>query len=353
MPARRNIGTDAVAGQDFLQVICSRKRRNLNMYQIAQMKKEDIPQATIIWHRQFTKYCGSGSFPDFWDGGKETIELYLLKQIEQGNAIIAKKDKTIVGYMAWMCVNFHNERTAFCPTIGHAALEENEKSIYHALYIAASQKWVQDNRFNHLWMTFYDDNELKDMLYDTGFGPYVMDACQKVSKNILQVNCPYRITRAVSNDADALLKLENELNQYFLVSPIFLKREECKRDDIVHFISQNGVFVAWDNDCLIGVMSLKVDQGFHFEKLTTADSGYIGRPGAFVKLEYRGKGVGTSLLKEIFSYCAEAGKPFIHVSYETANPFANRFWPKYFKPVIRSVRRTINKDANDILTNSH
>jgi GNAT superfamily N-acetyltransferase len=316
------------------------------MYQINQMKKEDIPQAMTIWHSQFARYCSNGSFPNFWDGGKETIELYLKRQIEKGNAIIAKIDQTIVGYMAWMCVDFHNEKTAFCPTVGHAALEENEKSIYHALYTASSRRWVQDNRFSHLWMTFYNDNDLKDMLYDIGFGSYVIDACQKVSENMLRTNCPYRVTGAVPDDADALLELENELNNYLLDSPIFLKREECSINNIVQIISQNQVFLAWDNDCLIGVMSLKVDQGYHFEKLTTNDSGYIGRPGAFIRAEYRGKGVGTRLLKEVFNYCTEAGKLFVHVTFETANPYASRFWPKYFKPTLRSLRRTVNKDAN-------
>lgn len=319
------------------------------MYQIIQMTKEDIPQAMTIWHRQFVKYCSNGLFPDFWDGGKETIESYLIQQIERGNAIIATTGEIIVGYMAWMCVDFHNEKTAFCPIVGHAALEENEQSIYQALYTASSQKWVQDSRFNHLWMTFYDDIDLKDMLYDIGFGSYVIDACQTVSKNVLQTNCPYRITKAVSSDADALLKLENESDQYLLDSPIFLKQEEYSRDDIVRIINQNQVFVAWDNDRLIGVMSINIDRGYHFEKLTTTDSGYIGRPGAFVKSEYRGKGVGTKLLKGVFDYCAEAGKPFVHVSFETANPYANRFWPKYFKPTIRSLRRTVNKDINSIL----
>lgn len=323
------------------------------MYQIIQMKKEDIPPAMIIWHRQFVRYCSNDSFPDFWNGGKELIESYIMRQIEKGNAIIAKTGEIIVGYMAWMCFDFHNEKTAFCPIVGHTAFVENEKSIYHALYTASSQKWVQDNRFNHLWMTFYDDIDLKDMLYDIGFGSYVIDACQKVSENMLQTNCPYKITRAVYDDADALLKLANELNQYLLDSPIFLKTKEYSRDDIVQIISQNGVFLAWDDDCLIGVMSLKIDQGYHLEKLTTTDSGYISHIGAFVKSEYRGKGVGTRLLKEVFDYCVEAGKSFVHVSFETANPYANKFWPKYFKPAIRSVRRTINKDANDIFTNKH
>jgi len=210
------------------------------MDKIIPMKKEDIPQAMAIWHGQFAKYCSNDSFPDFWDGGKETLESYLIQQIEKGNAITVKTGEIIVGYMAWMCIDFHNEKTAFCPIVGHAALEENEKSIYHALYTASSQKWVQDNRFNHLWMTFYDDIELKDVLYDIGFGSYVIDACQKVSQNMLQANCPYRITRAVSDDADALLKLNNELNQYLLDSPIFLKIKEYSRDYIVQIISRNG-----------------------------------------------------------------------------------------------------------------
>jgi GNAT superfamily N-acetyltransferase len=187
------------------------------------------------------------------------------------------------------------------------------------------------------------------MLYDIGFGSYVMDACQKVSQNMLQTNCPYKITRAVYDDADALLKLENEASQHILDSPIFLKQKEYSRDDIVQIISRNWVFVAWDNDCPIGVMSCYVNQGYHFEKLTTTDSGYIDRLGAYIRPAYRGKGLGTRLLKEVFDHCAEAGKPFVHVSFETANPYANKFWPKYFKPLIRSVRRTINKDANDSL----
>ncbi len=316
------------------------------MYQIIQMTKEDIPEAMEIWHKQFAKYCSNDSFPDFWNGGQATIESYLVQQIERGNAIIARTNEMIVGYMAWIYIDFHSEKTALCPTIGHAALEENETDIYQALYTASSQKWIQDDRFNHMWMTFYDDIELKDMLYDIGFGSYVIDACQKTSPGVLQTDCSYKITRAVSDDADALLELDNEMKQYLLDSPIFLTREDFSRDNIVRMINRNGVFVTWDDNCMIGVMCIDVEQGYHSGKLTTTDSGYIGDIGAFIKSEYRGKGVGTSLLNEVFNYCAEAGKPFVHVSFETSNPYANRFWPKYFKPVIRSVRRTINKDAN-------
>lgn len=317
------------------------------MYQIVQMKNEDIPCVLEIWHTQFIKYCSYGLFPDFWIGGKETIESYLLKQIEKGNAIVAKMNEMIVGYMAWMYFDFHKERTAFCPIVGHATLFDNKEKIYLQLYNASSKKWVQDNRFNHLWMTFYDDIHLKNMLYNIGFGSYVIDACQKILPNMFQVNCPFRITKAVSNDVDVLLKLANETTKYYSDAPIFLRREEFSRDHITQIINQEHAFIAWDNDNMIGVMSFSINQGYHFERLTSVESSYICDIGAYIKSDYRGKGLGTGLLKEVFDYCLKIDKPFIHVSYETANPNASEFWPKYFKPVIRSVRRTINKDANE------
>jgi len=87
-------------------------------------------------------------------------------------------------------------------------------------------------------------------------------------------------------------------------------------------------------------------EGYHFEHLTTPES-IAPISGVILPPEYWGKGIGTRLMKELFAHCAEIGKLYVHVSYETVNPNACYFWPKIFKPVIRSVRRCVNKDAND------
>jgi GNAT superfamily N-acetyltransferase len=68
--------------------------------------------------------------------------------------------------------------------------------------------------------------------------------------------------------------------------------------------------------------------------------------GIYIKSEYRGKGIGKSLLDKVFQYCKDNGIKYIHVDFETANTNANNFWPKYFNPIILSVRRTVNKDVN-------
>ena len=212
------------------------------MIQISSMKTENIPDAINLWKMQFSKYCYCGAFPNFMEGGYEIIESYIKEQIYRGNAIAAKADNHIVGFMAWQYFEFHNERTAFLPVTGHASSLKDECRIYEEMYDRAADMWVSDNRFNHMWMIYYDDHILKNRLYDLGFGAYVIDAC--------------------------------------------------------------------------------------------------------VHPEYRNKGVGTALLREVFAFCNEKGKSYLHVSFESANSNAIRFWPKHFKPAIRSVRRTVNKDGN-------
>lgn len=317
------------------------------MIKIVTMNSTDIAEAVKLWEVQFSRYCRCNAFPDFLSGGKETIEKYLLRQIEEENAIVARKDDNVVGYMAWMYFDFHRERSAFLPTVGNAAVVENENAIYLEMYLTASEKWVRDNRFNHLWMAFYDDTELKDMLYDLGFGSYAISACQKTHPHTLSTTSNWKVTSATSADIDAVLELENASERNLFSPPIFLVRNAWQREDVIRLFNEDQVFVAWDDNRIIGVLNFEINQQYHFERLTTQES--AGSLGAYIVPEYRGRGVGTRLLQEAFNFCHNAGKRFLHVSFESANPDGSRFWPKYFKPAIRSVRRTVNKDANTII----
>lgn len=316
------------------------------MYKISKMKNEEIPVLIEMWHNQYSRYCNSEVVPDFLSGGKNSMMLYLENQIKQENAIISKKDDVIVGYFAWMYFDFHNEKSAFCPIIGYATIEEDGQTIYHTLYNYAAQQWVDDDRFNHLCMIFNDDYPLKDMLYDIGFGSHVIDAYLKVQKPVCQTNSKYKISRATSSDAEILLELAKESIYYYLNSPIFLRRSDFELDDVIDIIKTDYLFVAWDNDIPIGFMNLSVQSGYNVENLASANTGLISKVGAYIKPEYRGRGIGKCLLNEVINNCTEQNISYLHVCYETANPFAKIFWPKQFKPIILSVRRTINKDIN-------
>ena len=93
--------------------------------------------------------------------------------------------------MAWMYFDFHIERSALLPTVGNAANADNRNAIYHEMYMIASKKWIQDDRFNHLWSTFYDDVRLRENLYNLGFGSYVIDACRKTEPQTLASTSNY------------------------------------------------------------------------------------------------------------------------------------------------------------------
>lgn len=105
----------------------------------SKMRKEEIPELIGIWYDQYSKYCNDTVIPDFLNGGENSIKMYLENQIDQGNAIIAKKGNAITGYIAWTSFDFHNERSAFCPIIGHAVIEDDSQAIYHELYNYAAQ----------------------------------------------------------------------------------------------------------------------------------------------------------------------------------------------------------------------
>lgn len=314
------------------------------MIKIVPMKAEHIPDAVILWKSQFIRYCYDKSFPDFTAGGLPVIETYLKKQIEKKNAIVIKHDSNIIGFMAWMYFDFHSERTAFLPTSSHAASSSDEIKIYEEMYYCTAQKWVDDKRFNHLWMTYSDNHLLRKKLYDIGFGSYVIDACQPTGALHLSTKCDYEISSAGINDVNELLTFANLSNEYYAASPVFLKRNEYSADEITEFLKEGYILIARNKSSIIGVMSFSLDPGYHFEHLTAADSSSIKFIGAFIHSDYRGRGIGTALLEKAFAICKEKQKNYLHVSFETANPDAVHFWPKYFKPAIHSVRRTINKD---------
>ena len=137
-----------------------------------------------------------------------------------------------------------------------------------------------------------------------------------------------------------------ESRYYYLKAPIFLKRDIYTKEALFKLIGESNIFIAWDNSVPIGIMSLILSERYNIETLAVIGSGLIKDLGAYIKPEYRGKGIGKRLLKEVFDHCKNASIPYVHLSYETANPYANRFWRKYFKPIILSVRRTVNKDVN-------
>ncbi|MCM1989361.1 GNAT family N-acetyltransferase [Oceanirhabdus seepicola] len=319
----------------------------INRIKISNMELADVNEAKDIWHNQYNRYCDKSSFPSFWKNDTKSVERFLNWKIKNNNAIVAKLDNRVVGFLTYDVFPFNGEDSAFCPAIGHAAIEEYKESVYLALYKTISQEWVNNNIFNHMWTIFFNDVKLKNILFDLGYGSYLIDAFNDVNIHSNEKSvCEVR--KATAENIDILYELVEESNKYYASAPLFLNREEYSKEEILEFISRDNVFIAWDKEVPVGFINLSIADDNDVINMTVKKCGLIDEIGVYIKSEYRNKKIGIDLLKTANDYCREHDIPYIHVDFESANLYANKFWEKYFDPILLSMRRPINRDINDV-----
>lgn len=315
------------------------------------LTKKDIDQAIEIWIDQNRRYCNGDAFPSYWRNTPPELAAFLQARIQRksARALRLTGDSTrLCGYMVFDRFPFNGEMSVFCPALAHAVAEEHKEAGYLVLYRSISQEWVEQNIFNHMWTINYNDLRLRSLLYDIGFGSYLIDAFACSDAKIDGADSSaYTVTRASENDAEALYELIEESRMYYRAAPIFLKRDPYQMDDVRRLIRESNVFIAWDNKKAIGFINVSISQENNNIDMTLRNDGLLDEIGAFVQPDYRGgKGLGKQLEKAAFDYCRSNGISRLHVDFETANPYANRFWRKDFNPMLLSVRRTINKNIN-------
>lgn len=316
---------------------------------VCKMIEKDVNEAKEIWMNQYNLYCNNIKFPSYWKEKSELLENFLNWKIKNENAIVAKLNDKVIGFLAYDEFPFNGEKSTFCPAIAHSAVEEYKESVYLEMYKNVSQKWVNRNIFNHMWTIFYNDEKLKNILFDLGYGSYLIDAFNDVNiSNIIYEKSGYKIKKATIEDVDILYDLVKESNRYYASAPLFLKRDELNKNEIEEIIVKNNVLIVWDKEIAIGFVNLTIADENNFIDMSIINCALIDEIGIYIKLEYRNKKIGIELLREIINYCKEHKVEYIHVDFETANLYGNKFWRKYFTPMLLSMRRTINKDINDI-----
>jgi GNAT superfamily N-acetyltransferase len=316
-------------------------------YEITNMQETDINKAMEIWINQYKRYCSDNdAFPAYWRDKTDELEGFLRDKIHNSRAVVAKIDNEVVGFLSYEEFPFNGEDTIFCPIIGHSAVEENKESIYLSLYKNISQRCVDRGVFNHMWTIFYNDTELRRALFEVGYGSYLIDAFSTLDINGVD-NCPYEVRKATIDDAAELYELVEESREYYSSAPLFLRRDKMSVEEIEQIIENSNVYIALDKDAAVGFINLSVGEENSPFDMSTCHSGLVDEIGAYIKSEHRGQNLGKVLLKSIGDCCRENNVSYVHVDFETANLFANKFWKKYFEPMLLSMRRTVNKDIND------
>jgi GNAT superfamily N-acetyltransferase len=314
---------------------------------IEPMQTNEIGKAIDLWQKQFTHFCSQSAIYPYWLNNTLEIEDYLNAKTSQGKSFVAKLDSKICGYLAYDAIKFHGSNSAICHFCGNAAELEGRNFIYTSLYTEIAKIWVNKGIANHYIGICSNDIEIKNVFFDIGFGAYLIDAFTNFEQT-KHCDRSMEIVKAGTVDANDLYEVVKESKDYYFSSPIFLTMQPYALKDLTQLIETSTVFIARDQGKIIGFMNLRTAEENDIFRMSVKNCGRIDDIGAYIKQDYRGRNVGAQFMQAISAYCKENSIPCVHVDFETANLYANKFWKKYFTPTMLSLKRTLHSDSINI-----
>lgn len=267
---------------------------------------------------------------------------------DNGLGVAAYEENRMIGYLC--CYNprdnvFGSRATGvFSPMHAHGAVKENRGLIYQRMYQAAAEKWVKQNITYHSIALYAHDHVTQNAMFTYGFGRRCVDAIR--SMEIISCCQTQGIVyeELSREDFDKVRQLRWLLAGHMGKSPCFMCYE------MNHFqqcLAENErkntrIFIARDGEKVMAFTEVS-DEGETFIASETADMWNIC--GTFCLPEYRGRDIYQNLLNYVIDQLKGNGVKRLGVDYESFNPTANAFWPKYFDEYTHSVVRRIDECA--------
>ena len=319
------------------------------MSDVALLEPTSIPAATELALRNLRTIIdrpGAFSSRDL----RETLAPFLQARIERGRAIgVYQTDGSLAGYAAFDQFSFHGEQAAFLPVLGFGVADDKAADLCERLYTALSARWISAGIRKHLISISPDHREVERRLHELGFGRYVVVALRDLASApplpLLPIDTTIRT--ATAPDVPALAALCDESVDWYAAAPIFLRFESIPPEKLTELVDGPGsaIFVAEDRHGLAGFIGISmVREPRTFDCVQTGAATLDGI-GAYLTERARRRGIGTHLLSACDDWSRERGCAAIHVDYESANPAARSFWPKYFQRSIYSLMRTLHADS--------
>jgi GNAT superfamily N-acetyltransferase len=217
------------------------------------------------------------------------------------------------------------------------------------LYRAAAAEWLRQGVTIHAVSLLADDHAGREAWFWHGFGLLVVDAARAVSDPIAAPPLPPGacIRRAGPADLAVLAEIEAEHWQHYSQPPtLMIPSAPDGPAEFAAFLAAgpNSAWLAEHQGVPAGYLRLEaiIEGG----AAVLNGERTIGITGAYVRPEYRGLGLAPALVETARAHYAAlrdpAGRPAFElyaVDFESINPEAAAFWPKYFTPVTYSLVR--------------
>jgi GNAT superfamily N-acetyltransferase len=253
------------------------------------------------------------------------------------------EDGRLTGYLGWFIVDGFrgtHRRAAYVPEWGHATLAGRRADTYRALYRAAAGQWSAAGCAVHAITLLAHDDVARRTWFWNGFGLLVIDAVRPMQVLNAPIHTDLVVRAATLDDVAHLVALDAEHCQHYARSPIFMApRAGDSAGQFASFLARpkNSIWLALDRDEPVGFLRF---EGYDFDCAAIVQSDQTIRiSGAFVRPAYRGRRAAAALLDAALRHYAGRSFTCCAVDFESFNPEAAAFWPKYFEPVAYSLAR--------------
>ena len=225
-------------------------------------------------------------------------------------------------------------RGVWSPVHANAAVGDRVR-VYHRMYQAAAEKWVNDGALAHCLTLYEHDEAAKQAWFTYGFGMRCIDAVKLLDANAAMPGGDFLdLPQERFGEAQAL---RTALHRHMGTSPYFLNRRMTPDNeaDARFFVArQDGKLVAHLKIC-------NSDKPF-----ASHSPGMMDICGVYALPETRGTGLYANLLRYAEAVLVKEGYARLGVDYESFNPTALYFYPKHFSVYTNSLVRRIDERGN-------
>ena len=312
-----------------------------DILKIVKLEKEHLIEAGQLALDNYREECSKvNTLPEV----TKLPELECFAQNEFG--VAAFEGDTMVGFLGcynpWDGAFDSNVKGTFTPVHAHGCVKEKRARIYERMYQQMAKMLVEQGVLYHGIALYAHDAEAITAYFHNGFGHRCSDA-MRIMEPIQGVMPTPGITfeELLRGEEKQVRELRRKLKDHMGESSCFMYTPEDEFEEWVQKRESNGsrVFVAKDKGLPVAFLEICEEA----ETFVTELPNVKNICGAFCMPEYRGRQIYQNLINYTVEVLHKEGHQYLGVDYESFNPTAQHFWPKYFEPYTCSVTRRIDE----------